>query len=296
MNSNLLENRLTQLIKQNILGRLETLPRWLVLSLSVALTLLIGSIDFAIQFDLSLSIFYLIPVAIATWFLNFQAGMGISLLSTVAWLHADAAAKDASFSLLLYWNAVVRLGFFSLVTYLLAALKEAYSHEQQMARIDGLTGIYNRRFFLELLTIELDRARRYHYPLTLAYIDLDDFKRINDQFGHDAGDSLLRLVAQTLDGAVRSHDFVGRLGGDEFAIVLPQINSPQAIATLSRIHHQLNQLSQSNHWRVGFSIGAMTFTRLPDSVDCLISQADQLMYAVKQTGKNRLECHDYASP
>ncbi|NJN21782.1 MAG: GGDEF domain-containing protein [Leptolyngbya sp. RL_3_1] len=92
---------------------------------------------------------------------------------------------------------------------------------------------------------------------------------------------------------MRSHDAIGRLGGDEFAILLPQTNLDQAKITLTRLQHRLQTLNKTDPWPVGFSIGAITFVTLPDSVDALLAQADQLMYSVKRSGKNRLECEQY---
>ncbi|MDJ0706659.1 MAG: GGDEF domain-containing protein [Leptolyngbyaceae cyanobacterium MO_188.B28] len=277
-------------MKRKIIEFLEHWPKWTLLGLSIGMGLLIGAIDFLVRLDIAFSIFYLAPVAIAAWFIGGRMGMMMSLFCTWAWLQADIAAKDYVAPLLPYWNAIVRLIFFAIVTYLLTALREAYQREQQLARLDSLTGISNRRFFLELLQVELDRARRYQYPLTLAYLDLDDFKAVNDQLGHNAGDRLLQSVAQILTLSVRSHDVAARLGGDEFAILLPQTNDNQARKALTRTYHQLQTLNQSDPYPVGFSIGAITFTTLPTSTDELIAQADQLMYAIKRSGKNRLVC------
>ncbi|MBE9139530.1 GGDEF domain-containing protein [Nodosilinea sp. LEGE 07088] len=221
-------------------------------------------------------------------------GLFIAVCCTLAWFLADIAARQYDIALLPYWNAAVRFGFFSIINFLLVSHRQAYVREQQLARIDGLTGIYNRRFFLELLELELERTRRYHQPLTLAYLDIDDFKLVNDKLGHSSGDRLLQTVAQTLKETVRSCDIVARLGGDEFAILLPQIDSQQAAIALTRTHHQLKKISQSNRWPIGFSMGAITFNTPPPSTDALIAQADQLMYAVKGSGKNRLECQEYS--
>ncbi|MBD0336661.1 MAG: GGDEF domain-containing protein [Cyanobacteria bacterium Co-bin13] len=281
-------------MKRGILEFLEQRPKWVLLSLSIGLGLLIGAIDYLVLLDVALSIFYLIPVAIATWFVGYRAGLVVSIFCAAAWFQADATAIQCGADPpLRYWNASVRFGFFLILSYLLSELKQAYRREQQLARLDGLTGANNRRFFMELLDAELARARRYQHPLTLAYLDLDDFKQVNDQLGHSAGDRLLQRVAQVLREGVRSHDSIARLGGDEFAVMLPQISFEQAQLALSRLHQQLQALSQSEHWPVGFSIGAATFLKLPDSVDTLISQTDHLMYGVKREGKNRLRCQQY---
>jgi diguanylate cyclase (GGDEF)-like protein len=276
-----------------ILEYLERQPKGTGLALSGALWLIVSTIDFLVQIDMGLSIFYLLPVMSAAWLIGPWIGLAMACLCTFTWFHADGMAKDYPLAFLPYWNAAVRFCFFVIITSLLAALKEAYQREQLLARLDGLTGINNHRFFLELLQSELDRARRHQYPLTLAYLDLDGFKGINDQWGHSAGDQLLKAVAQTLKTSVRSHDVIGRLGGDEFAILLPQTNLDQAKIILTRIQHLLQTLNKTAPWPVGFSIGAVTFVTLPDATDILLSQADQIMYAVKRSGKNRLECRQY---
>ncbi|WP_017302338.1 GGDEF domain-containing protein [Nodosilinea nodulosa] len=280
-------------MKRYIFEFLERQSKVTLVGLSLGLTVLIGTIDALVWLDVALSIFYLIPLAIAAWFLGPRMGLFVAFCCTLAWFQADIAAKHADAGLLPYWNAAVRFGFFAIINVLLASQRQAYVREQQLARVDDLTGLYNRRFFLELLELELERARRYCQPLTLAYLDLDDFKLVNDKLGHSSGDRLLQAVAQTLKETVRSCDVVARLGGDEFAVLLPQINGRQATVALLRTHHHLQKLSQNHGWPIGFSMGAITFNTPPTSTDALIAQADQLMYAVKGSGKNRLECREY---
>lgn len=280
-------------MKQKIIVLLERQPKWVLWSLSGGLVLLIGTIDLVVTIDLSLSIFYLVPVAIVSWFIGFRSGLVIAVFCTLAWLRADLVAKDYTLPLLPYWNAAVRFGFFAIVNYLLTALREAYHREQQFARQDGLTGLTNRRFFMEQLQHELDRARRYQYPLTLAYLDLDDFKLVNDRDGHQAGDLLLQTVAQTLQGSMRSPDLFARLGGDEFAILLPETDLDQARKAVYRLYQTLQNLRKDQGWSIGFSIGVVTFLTPPDTVEAMISRADHLMYTVKNSGKNRLEYQVY---
>ena len=269
---------------------LETRSQLLIFSFSLMLCLLIGSLDYFVQTDIALSIFYLAPIALAAWYINLKAGFSVAALSTIFWFQADIVAKTYPSPLLAYWNAAVRLGFFVIVTYLLAAQKKAYEREKHWARTDGLTGLLNHRFFLETLQAECGRAHRYGYPLTLAYLDLDDFKQVNDRLGHSEGDRVLQAIAQQIITSLRTSDVVARLGGDEFALLLPQIEHAQAQVALSRLHEELNQLSLSQSWAVGFSIGALTAVALPQSAESLIQQADQLMYTVKQSGKNKLRC------
>jgi diguanylate cyclase (GGDEF)-like protein len=277
--------------KNNTLGSiviqyLENLPQSLTIVLSVILVLLIGIIDYFVK-NLSLSIFYLAPIILATWFVGRGWGQAISVLSTFVWF--DDFVTAYLHVVIFFWEAAVKLGFFLVINHLLLALKSSYEREKKLARTDGLTGIVNRRFFLELLQAEMSRSIRYSYPVTLAYIDLDNFKTINDEFGHSTGDELLCLITKIISKNIRLSDTVARLGGDEFALLLPQTNLEQAQNALPRVWQELTDTIKNQGWGVGFSIGAVTFVTIPDRVDTLIDYADKLMYTIKKSGKNRLE-------
>lgn len=269
----------------------EKQPKLLLIGVGILLVLLIGIIDYLTGIYISLSIFYLIPIVFITWFVSRWSGLFISLLSTVVWFIADTALKNFPYALIPYWNAAVRFSFFVIIAYLLSALKIAYEREKRLARTDMLTGAINRHYFMELLQAEINRNRRYGHPLTVAYIDVDNFKMVNDSFGHSTGDKLLHLIANTIKRQIRTTDVIARLGGDEFALLLLESSYESARIVLHRVHKQLMQTTQTQSWPVSFSIGAVTFIRVPDSVDVntVVEQADELMYAVKHSGKNRLE-------
>ena len=275
-------------MKQKLDKWLKRQPNWQLCCLSVLLTLVIGVIDFAVRVDLSISIFYLVPVALAAWYINRSAGMLIAVLCSLVWLWADVAPKHHDLLFIPIWNSGIRLGFSMVVSYLISLQQQAYQRELHLAQRDGLTGIHNRRAFIEILQLEMERSRRYGSPFTLAYLDIDYFKGVNDQLGHAEGDRLLKAVARRLQSTVRTSDTIGRLGGDEFAILLPHIGSTQAYQSLTRIHAQL-KLTVSSRWPIGFSIGAATFLKSPNSVDEAITRADEIMYKIKRTGKNGLE-------
>jgi diguanylate cyclase (GGDEF)-like protein len=268
---------------------LESQPQSVLTSLAVILVLLIGTMDHVCTPGLTFALFYLIPISLAAWFVNQITGMLIACMCALAWLIVDIANEGLIYPWIHYWNTFVRLGVFLIVVLLISAQKTAYEREKQRARIDSLTGIYNRRFFRELLMMELNRARRYEYPITLAYLDIDDFKAVNDQRGHQEGDRLLQEIASVLQQSLRITDLVARLGGDEFVMFLPQTNDHNGKLILTRLRQQLLRLNEAETWSVGFSIGAVTFVSLPNSVDALIAEADHLMYQVKRQGKNRLE-------
>jgi diguanylate cyclase (GGDEF)-like protein len=138
------------------------------------------------------------------------------------------------------------------------------------------------------MQMEIDRSKRYQHPLTIAFIDIDNFKSINDQFGHLAGDKVLETVASTMKQHLRKTDVVARVGGDEFAILLPEADTNVAQTAISKMQHGLINEMQINHWLVTFSIGVLTFTIPPVSVDEAINIADKLMYSVKNSGKNNI--------
>ena len=189
-----------------------------------------------------------------------------------------------------YWNMGVRLGTFLILTFLLSALKKAMEREKELARTDPLTGVANRRYFFELADMEINRARRYKHPFTVVWIDLDNFKAVNDGFGHSVGDALLRLVANTLHKNIRATDIVARLGGDEFAILLPETGSEPAEVITHKIQKVNLDTMEKNEWPVTFSIGVVTFVSPPSTVDEMLKISDGVMYSAKKNGKNEIKC------
>jgi diguanylate cyclase (GGDEF)-like protein len=167
-------------------------------------------------------------------------------------------------------------------------LQEALEKEKELARLDSLTGLANRRAFYEVLELEQKRARRYELPLTVAYLDVDNFKKINDTSGHSLGDSVLIVVAHTIKNNIRASDTVARLGGDEFAVLLPETEAAAAETVLRKLQGMLQTKTQENGWTISFSIGVATFLFPPESLDDIIRTADEVMYAVKTSGKNNL--------
>ncbi len=272
------------------------IPQSAILIIAIFSIFIIGWIDYLIIIDLSLSICYLIPIIIVTRYVNKKVGILLSILSAISWYIAESVAKVELHSFLLLWNTMVRLTVFLIVIYLVSNLRNAYEQEKKLARIDGLTKIYNRRYFVDILKIESKRAIRYQRCLTLVYFDVDNFKAVNDRLGHAQGDKLLCLIAQIVQIAIRKSDIVARFGGDEFALLLPETDYQEAQVVLKRIQQQLLAAAQANAFNVGFSMGAITFTDLPDSIDAMLEQVDNLMYQVKHHGKNSLNHKLYQLP
>jgi diguanylate cyclase (GGDEF)-like protein len=170
---------------------------------------------------------------------------------------------------------------------LVRALLELYHAERARSRKDDKTGLLNERGFREVLSDEMARSRRYPRPLTIVYIDLDDFKAVNDEHGHPTGDLVLRIVGETMRRAVREVDCVARLHGDEFALLFPEANAVSASRIVGKLKSILEDTMKAHQWKITLSIGAVTFKTPLAAPDYMIEQADKLMYSVKRTGKNR---------
>ncbi|BAU66307.1 diguanylate cyclase [Stanieria sp. NIES-3757] len=272
-----------------IINFINRLPPRLILFFSLILIGLIGAIDYVIKIDIALSIFYLVPITLITWFVNQKWGVISSVGSSISWFIADLHVKVYDYWWLPYWNVSVRLGFFIITVSLLATLKKSYEYQKQLARTDFLTGLMNRNFFLELLQLESLRSLRYQRPLTLVYLDLDDFKLINDRHGHHCGDNLLKLITQTIQKEIRTTDIFARFGGDEFALLLPETNYESAQIVLKRISLCCQQITQAELSLVGLSMGAITFIQPLNSISEMLHKVDLLMYEVKQAGKNNFK-------
>lgn len=260
-----------------------------VIFVSLFLLALLGWIDY-LTGDYSLIVFYLIPVSLVAWFVSRPGGMLFCLLALATRFVANEAQTHFAFqsAALHYWNECIELLFLLIMSLLFSALRKNLDSEKTLASSDPLTGALNRRAFFDIAEYELNRSHRYEHATTIAYIDLDNFKLVNDRLGHNVGDNLLITVTKTIASNIRSTDILSRLGGDEFVILLPETPADAAATFLEKIQYQLNQAMTEKNWPVSFSIGAITYPRTPPAVDEVIKKADMLMYEVKHSGKNRL--------
>jgi len=262
-------------------------PPALASGVSTLLVAAVAALDHATGEELSFSIFYLLPISVASWYGGRHAGLAVGILSAVSWLAIDLiGGHPYSSRIIPFWNAGVRLGFFVLTAHLLSRLKDHLNRESRMARADGLTGTLNSRAFRESAGSLFGLAARHKRPLVLAYLDLDNFKTVNDTFGHAEGDRAIKTVADALLASVRSTDLVGRLGGDEFAILLPETTGAGARTVIAKVRESLTRAVRGGKWSIGFSIGIAVFTVPPKDPEEAIKRADALMYHVKNTGKN----------
>ncbi len=266
-------------------------PVWLVpISL---LVFLIGILDYWIGADIEFGAIYLIPALLAAT-INRRFGLVIAFASAMMALIVDLSINGYSTNLTKYvWDFFSNVAIYSLITLLLSDLIRSRQYERKLARTDALTGAMNVRAFYELAEIEIDRAGRYNHPFTVAYLDVDNFKTINDTHGHSVGNRLLCTLVTSIKSRTRKTDVVARLGGDEFALLLPEADQEAAKKLLSEIQNQLTDELHKNNLHATFSIGVLTFTKMPATVEKMIEAADTLMYAVKQTGKNSIKYSMY---
>jgi diguanylate cyclase (GGDEF)-like protein len=160
---------------------------------------------------------------------------------------------------------------------------------QRAATTDQLTGAANSRRFNAVAVGEVERAGRYGHAISLAFLDVDGFKSINDTLGHAEGDRVLARAGHLLQYGVRSSDTVARIGGDEFAILMPETKAEAAGDVLRRVRTELDRLVLSDGRRVSFSVGLVSFDRPPASVLEMTVSADELMYRAKNRGRDRME-------
>lgn len=171
------------------------------------------------------------------------------------------------------------------------ALRDALEEVQRLAITDSLTGLHNRRHLLELARHELQRARRYRLPMSVFMLDIDEFKRVNDTYGHAIGDQVLQGVAECCRQELRGVDVLGRYGGDEFAAVLPETGLPAACQVAERLRKSIAQRpldTKAGQVTVTVSLGVAVLDDEHLAPETLLDHADQALYVAKQSGRNRV--------
>lgn len=274
----------------NYLSRRRPITIWMILTACLAL---VGYTDYLTGTHVTITFFYLIPIAIAAWVLGQKAGWLVAALSTLVLQLALGAAGDTASTPIILWNAIARLAVFLVVANLIAEFRRLLKHQTELSRTDPLTDILNWRAFHEAANGELKGMQQVQKPLTFAFIDIDDFKSINDSLGHAAGDRVLIAVATCLRSQLWGTDVEVRLGGDEFGILMPHTDAVAARKVILRLQKSLLDEMAKQNWPVTFSIGVVTCNHPPADLDQLVQLGDQAMYAAKRGGKNRIEYHLY---
>lgn len=196
------------------------------------------------------------------------------------------------------WLEVVYPLIFSIAAftfaYVVKYLIKSRDFEQQykLATTDGLTELYNHRYFQEQIRMQIEQSKRYNHNFSLIIIDIDFFKKFNDTFGHQSGDAVLRQVAQTLKKNVRATDIVCRYGGEEMSIILPNTGKDEAFSTAQKICERVAskkfKLAGDKETNVTISLGVSTFPYDGDSASSIIEAADKRLYNAKNNGRNQV--------
>ena len=233
-------------------------------------------------------ILYVIPVLLVTWTDGLIWGIVFGVASIA--LRETVALDQMPLDTPLPWRIANAGAYVAVLAVAIAGLRNLRRSQAQLAQLviqDPLTNVLNARAFADRLSEELDRNRRYPRPLALLYMDLDNFRIINDSHGHQTGDAVLRLVADAMRSSVRHSDIVGRLGGDEFAVLMPETDAQLADAAAKRLVAGLRNVFQGTP-NVTASIGVVSCTSTDASTDDVLRRADQAMYDAKKMGKDRV--------
>jgi diguanylate cyclase (GGDEF)-like protein len=264
------------------------MSRWLRTGgfvLALGLSALAGWGDYLTGDAVVFTLFYIVPVAVATLLAGRAAGTAVAALCAgIAWVVGPHGRNLYAVS----WNTFSELTLYLVLVWLLSDLKRRAELEAERALTDPLTGLLNRRGFREAALRELERSRRYGQPITLAFLDVDDFKIVNDRFGHQIGDQVLETLAGIFRRRLRVVDVGARLGGDEFALLMPSTAEAEAKALLRDLVAQVAAEARARDWPVGLSIGVATFAPAPSDLELVLRQADALMYEVKRVGKGQI--------
>jgi diguanylate cyclase (GGDEF)-like protein len=261
----------------------------LVLTVCVFFVGLIGYLDYLAGYEIRLTIFYSIPILVSSWFISAYVGYAFSVFSIFIIFYTDNLSNN-SFKLtgIYIWDYAGVFLFYIFSSYIIAEIKKIIQREIIFSRTDPLTDIANSRFFIEETNKEIERSKRYFHTISAVYIDCDNFKYINDEYGHATGDKLLRVIATTIRENIRATDIVARVGGDEFCILMPETGIELSTESINVIKDTLLKVMKENNWPVTFSIGIATFIRPPESANEVLGKSDELMYHVKKSGRNSI--------
>jgi diguanylate cyclase (GGDEF)-like protein len=248
---------------------------------------LIAYFDMVLSYEFGFALFYIIPILYVSWYSGQKLGLFFSCIAAGLWFFVDyyqGHPYEHQYAML--WNTMMRWGIFSLVAYLVSRTHHEMNAVGMLAQKDALTGLYNRRGILSFTQQEIDRTNRYKHAFALVLIDLNQFKMINDVYGHRHGDRALKHVAILLQKNIRQTDVAGRIGGDEFVLLLLDINQEEAVGLVKKIQDEMHaHASKRKKLVASFSAGVLLCGPTKLCALELINQADDLMYQAKNHRK-----------
>jgi diguanylate cyclase (GGDEF)-like protein len=234
-----------------------------------------------------LRLLFVIPVLLASWYGGRKTGAAIALLSAIALLTTNYSLHFYNVNTIsAAYDLLVALLVYLFISIIVTNFRKVHSVEIVAADTDTLTGVSSSRKFYADLENEINRSRRYGHSFSLVYLDVDDFKNINDTLGHPIGDELLIRLSKSLQTSLRATDIIARIGGDEFVCLLPETERMAAKSALLKAEKALKGSMEKYGWDVSFSIGVITFEKPPNDALQAVKLVDDLMYKVKRGSKN----------
>ncbi|MDX2176878.1 MAG: GGDEF domain-containing protein [Candidatus Sumerlaeia bacterium] len=270
-----------------VLAWVESLRPAATAAVCAALIAIVAAADSLTPFDLRLFILYFFPIAIAGWGKGTPAGLLCAFASGLAWSVANYLANPLPDDLrVLFWNIPAMFLSFLAVAYLIGMVRRMRDELLALAMNDPLTGLLNRRGFEQRAADLMDLLRRNPGPLAMVYLDVDNFKAVNDARGHSGGDDLLRAVGRALAKRTRRSDVAARVGGDEFAVLLNGADETAAAKFCRDLQALLLAADPLDRGRISVSIGAACFDAPPSGIEEFMEQANRLMFETKRGGKS----------
>lgn len=261
-------------------------PQMVAICSCVLVLAVLFGLDFALGFTSSFKTLYIVPIWLATRLGGRASGFLSVLLVTIVTTLADSVHTPLTSVAGALPDLLIRFGSFGAIMLLIGQVEEALDKHQQLALQDPLTGLLNRRALTDRAHDAVLSAYALEQPLTVAVIDCDGFKQINDVHGHKTGDQVLQVLARVLEQGTRSTDLVARFGGDEFVVVLQGSETKEADTVMGRIQRDFGDAMRREGYKTSLSVGLATLNREPNTLEELLDRADGAMYAEKERKKS----------
>jgi diguanylate cyclase (GGDEF)-like protein len=260
-----------------------------VVFMAIALSILLGVLDFATRIEMHFLLLNLIPIFLGSWFISRDVGVTLAIFGSLVWFVSDSLSGRAySSPWIAYWNLLMRSGVFVIFAFTQASLKSKLDELSNLASRDFITGLPNGRAFYELAAEEMGRASGLE-PMTLACIDVSGIQLVNERQGYPAGDQMMCTIAHTIRENVARPDLVGRLAGTTFAVLLPKTASSGANLALEQLHNMLKDERRKHSHPLNFYISAVACTKAPRTVAELMQEADSQMARMKNAKKDFIQ-------
>jgi diguanylate cyclase (GGDEF)-like protein len=268
---------------------LERIPKNLALAGGFLFAAVIGVAYFLTGSQLALYIFFVVPVFQVTWAVGNRAGIMVAVFSAIIWFIADLLGSWYTNFYIPLINVII--GFIASIGFIftLELFRRVLQRERECSHEDPLTGTPNMHEFFLMAEREIMRARRKVSPITVAYLGIDDFEKVNERYGEKTGSIILHKLANSLLDFTRSTDVSARIREKDFVLLLPETDIEGGIKGIRRIREMLTEIIEEYEWPIQFSVGLVTYNILPENVDEMIKTADELQNEAKDIATDRIQ-------